>query len=319
MSRIKEEIKFLAPSVFIFRFFIHDVYIPDHPRNVGVLECLRAGLTGFERRREGVEPAVASVFAVTKEWIMNQHKLGLNLRTASAWGDNGRKPLRVHRDGVSRIRVWLAEGLCAARERPVVWLATILLSADLATALELCTPLQTLATLLVPVLAGATMLMYEYRGIANRSTARETLDSVVRPRGALFALALWSAAILCIGNLLSRAIGLADPAWWTSAFTLVVNDLALAMAIAAVWFAPALIVLNRCSSLEAMMTSLRAVLRNWPVTLCYALLIAADVLAAPLTPMIVRGLVVTPLISALIVLSMYGSHRDIIYREPDYG
>lgn len=248
---------------------------------------------------------------------MNQHRLGLNLRTASA--DNGRKPLRAYREAVSRIRVWLAEGWCAAREQPGVWLATILLSADLATALELCMQFQTLATLLVPVLAGATMPMQKYRSIATRSAARETLDSVVRQRDALFALALWIAAILCIGNLLSRAIKLASPAWWTSAFALAANDVALAVVIAAVWFAPALIVLHRCSSLEAMTTSLRAALRNWPIALCYALLLVADVLAAPLVPMIVRGLVVTPFVSALIVLSVHGSYRDTLYRERDCG
>jgi uncharacterized membrane protein len=248
---------------------------------------------------------------------MNQHKLGINLRTASAWDDNGRMPLRTRREGVARICVWLAEGLCAARERPGVWLATILLSADLATALELCTPLQTLATLLVPVLAGAMLLMQEYRRTDDRSTARETLDSTVRRCGALFAVVLWIAAILCIGNLLSRAIEFANPVGWTNAFSLAANGLALAVAIAAVWFAPALIVLHRCSSLEAMTTSLRAVLRNWPIALCYVLLMMADVLAAPLMPMIVRGLVVTPFISALIVLSMRGSYRDIICREPD--
>jgi hypothetical protein len=285
MSRIKEEIKFLAPSVFIFRFLSHDVYIP--------------------------------VFVATKELIMNQHKLGINLRTALAWGDNGRKPLRARREGVSRIRVWLADGLGAARERPGVWFAIILLSADLATALELCTPLPILATLLVPVLVGAMLPMLAYRRTADRSTARETRDSAARQRYALFAVALWIAAILCIGNLLSRAVGFANPAGWTSAFALAANDLALAVAIAAVWFAPALIVWHRCSSFEAMTTSLRAVLRNWPIALCYALLMMADVLAAPLMPMIVRGLVVTPFISALIVLSMRGSYRDLICREPD--
>jgi uncharacterized membrane protein len=262
---------------------------------------------------------MVSVFAVTKEQVMNQHKLGINLRTASAWHGDGRKRPGVRRVDVSRIRVWLAEGLSAARERPGAWLATILLSADLATALELCTSLQIAVTLLVPVLAGATMLMQEYRRIASRSTVRETLDSVVRQRDALFAVALWVAAMVCIGSLLSRAVMLVNPAPWTSAFALAVNDLALAVAIAAVWFAPALIVLHRCSSLEAMATSLRAVLRNWPVALCYALLIVVDVLTAPFTPMIVRGLVVTPLISALIVLSMHASYRDIIYRERDCG
>jgi hypothetical protein len=183
---------------------------------------------------------------------MNQHKLGLNLRTASAWGDSGRKPLRARLESVLRIRAWLAEGLCAARERPLVWLATILLSADLATALELCTPLPILATLLVPVVAGATISMREYGRNADRSTVRE----------ALFALAL--------------------------------------------------IVSQRCSSLEAITTSLRAVLRNWSSVLCYVLLISADVVAAPFMPMIVRGLVVTPFVSALIVLSIRGSYRDII-------
>ena len=83
------------------------------------------------------------------------------------------------------------------------------------------------------------------------------------------------------------------------------------IAIAAVWFAPALVVLHNLSPDDAMTASLRAVLRNWPVALVYAAVIAADLLLAPVVPMLARGVVVTPLVSALIVLSMYGSYRDL--------
>ena len=57
--------------------------------------------------------------------------------------------------------------------------------------------------------------------------------------------------------------------------------------------------------------SLRSDRIVWPVALVYAAAIAADILLAPVVPMLARGVVVTPLVSALIVLSMYGSYRDL--------
>jgi uncharacterized membrane protein len=97
-----------------------------------------------------------------------------------------------------------------------------------------------------------------------------------------------------------------------SAFEPVLHAIVFAIAIAAVWFAPALIVLQKFSPVDAMTTSLRAVFHNGPVALIYAVVLAADAMLAQVVPMLVRGLVLTPLISALILLSLHGSYRDIL-------
>lgn len=89
----------------------------------------------------------------------------------------------------------------------------------------------------------------------------------------------------------------------------------MAAAASLVWFAPTLVVLNNVSPLSAMAASLRAVVRNWRVASVYGIVIAGDALLANSTPLLVRGLVVMPLVSALIVLSMYGGYRGIFEKS----
>jgi hypothetical protein len=264
---------------------------------------------------------------------MNQDKLGLHLKAVVMPDSNGRPGFGIRSVGVSRMRVWLLDGLCAAREQPLVWLATVLVSADLATVLERFASFDILTSLLVPVLTGAAMLALGRGHGAERQTFREMFDRIASYRGALFTVALGIAAILSVGTLLSSALGHVTLMPWTradgahqlaivfgercdSANTVgpAVNNIALAVAMAAVWFAPAFVVLHRFAPLDALATSLRAVLHNWPVALCFAVLMTADILMAPLVPTIFRALVVTPLISALILLSMRGSYRDIVGR-----
>jgi uncharacterized membrane protein len=231
---------------------------------------------------------------------------------------------------VVRLAAWLANGMAIARMQPLLWLAAILACADLASLLELAPPLRLLAVLVVPVLAGALSLMQERASNARPWTLAETFAVVGGHGNALVAVGLAGAAIAWIGYLIPLAV--LHTTVTTSSIANGAHSLSIvygahngpaspleplvslplyAVALATVWFAPALVVLRNLKAAEAMTASLRAVLRNWPVALVYVAAIAGDVLLAPVVPFIVRGLVVTPLVTALIVLSMYGCYRDV--------
>ncbi|MGA7817414.1 BPSS1780 family membrane protein [Caballeronia sp.] len=263
---------------------------------------------------------------------MNLHFPASTMKTTRPRHAHGIVHPDVRRVDVLRIANWLAEGIGIARAQPLLWLPAILGGADFSTLFELAPPLLAilLAALLVPLWAGAMMLMQERSRNARPWTIGETLEAVNGHRNALFTIGLSGAAIAGIGYLLSFAVfhmtvstSLAANGAHNLAIVYGVQQGAqnaleplismpfYVIAIAAVWFAPALVVLHNLSPVDAMTASLRAALRNWPVALVYAAAIGADILLAPVVPMLARGVVVTPLVSTLIVLSMYGSYRDL--------
>lgn len=160
---------------------------------------------------------------------MNQQHVESSANIVLARACYGASPVCECEAALRSMGAWLDEGVRAVRERPVVWLAIILSSADLATVLEHFTPLGILATVLVPAVTGAMVLRWE-RGHAMRRT-------------------------------LSR-------------------------------------------------TRLRPALHTWPVAVCYAVWTIAGLSVVAVAPVLVRGLLVTPLMSAFVLLSMHGSARD---------
>ncbi|WP_118181226.1 BPSS1780 family membrane protein [Paraburkholderia phosphatilytica] len=261
---------------------------------------------------------------------MNLHSLASTMNPGRAAHAHGLAYPDGRAVSVLRFPAWLADGFAIARTHPLWWLAAILACADYATLLELAPPLRLFATLIVPVVMGGLMLMQERTRNARPWTLAETFEAVGGHRNALSAVGLTGAALAGIGYLaplavfhttvaasvaangahhLSIVYGVHNGA--SNALEPLVSVPFYAVAVSAVWFAPALVVLHNLSPVEALATSLRAMLRNWPVALVYAAAIAADALLAPVLPMLARGLVVTPLVSALIVMSMYGCYRDV--------
>ncbi|MFM0042920.1 BPSS1780 family membrane protein [Paraburkholderia sediminicola] len=229
---------------------------------------------------------------------------------------------------------WLSDGFRIARANPVLWLVAILGCADFATLFELAPPLRVLAVLVVPILAAGLVLMQERSSNARPWSIRETVEAVSVHRNALITIGLCGAAVACAGQLISFAAfhvsmkasvtpnGMHDLTivYGTrngtgNALEPVLDMLAYAVAASLVWFAPTLVVLNNVSPLSAMAASLRAVVRNWRVASVYGIVAAGDVLLANSAPLLLRGLVVMPLISALIVLSMYGGYRGIFEKS----
>lgn len=261
---------------------------------------------------------------------MNLHSLSGTLNPVRV----RRTPALAYPDGravsVRRLPAWLAEGLAIARMQPLLWLVAILACADYVTLLGFAPPLRLSATLVVPALAGGMLLMQERARNARPWTLAETFEAVAAHRNALSAIGLAGAGLAGIGHLVpvlvfhttlvasQAANGAHSLSIVYGAHNGAMNPLEplvsvpfYAAAVAAAWFAPALVVLHKFSPVDAMVTSLRAMLRNWPAGLVYAAAIAADVLLAPAMPVLVRGVVVTPLVSALIVLSMYGFYREV--------
>ncbi|MFM0208564.1 BPSS1780 family membrane protein [Paraburkholderia sediminicola] len=233
---------------------------------------------------------------------------------------------------VQHVAGWLADGFRIARANPVLWFVAILGCADFVTVFELAPPLRMLAVLVGPVLAAGLVLMQERASNARPWSIRETVEAVNVHRNALITIGQCGAAVAVAyaGHLIAFvAFHVSMKASVTpngvhdltiaygahngtgNALEPVLNMLAYAVAASLVWFAPALVVLNNVSPLNAMAASVRAVVRNWRVASMYGIVIAADTLLADSTSMLVRGLVVTPLVSALVVLSIYGAYRGI--------
>jgi uncharacterized membrane protein len=259
---------------------------------------------------------------------MNLHLLSTT--SPAACGFESTQSGAARRVKFARLPSWLADGVAVAKLHPLWWLAALLVCADFATLLELVPRFAVLAPLAVPFAAGLLVLMQERASRARPWSAGEALAAVQSHRNALAAIGLGACALMGLGYLVQVAafhlsvtpVGVQGDlrgiwivfnahreAW--AGFEPLVAVPFYALGVAALWFAPALVVLRGLPALDAMLTSLRAVLRNWRVALVYAVAIAADLLLAPVVPMLVRGLVVTPLATALIVLSMYGSYREV--------
>jgi uncharacterized membrane protein len=87
---------------------------------------------------------------------------------------------------------------------------------------------------------------------------------------------------------------------------LLVYMMVVAVAVAAAWFAPALVVLHDVAPLSAMRASVVGVVRNWLPGFVYMLLLLALLIVGAI-PFLLGWLVVIP----LSFLSVYESYRDV--------
>lgn len=79
------------------------------------------------------------------------------------------------------------------------------------------------------------------------------------------------------------------------------------VALAAAWFAPALVVLRDVAPLDAMGASLHGTIRNWRTTLIYVVAVADAVLLAHKVPLLASSLVLL----VPMLLTIYGGYRDL--------
>jgi hypothetical protein len=225
---------------------------------------------------------------------------------------------------------WLVSGWRAASMQPVLWLSVLLISADFATLLGLLPLLRPLAVLLAPLVVGALMFVQDGASKGEPVSIRETFAALARRSNALCVIGLYGAAIVAIGYVILLAtfhVSLISSVTANGAHSLsityggdqgvrgalesLLGASIFAVAIAAACFAPALVMLHDMTPHDAMIASLSGAARNWPATLVYFVAMTVAVLLAPMAPLPLRALVLTPLLTAVPLLSIYGAYRDV--------
>lgn len=235
-----------------------------------------------------------------------------------------------------RFRVWLAAGWHAAGMQPVLWLSIALVCADFATLLSVLPLLRPLAVLLAPLVIGALMVVQEGASRNEPVSFRDLCTAIVRRSNALCVIGLYTAAIVAIGYVVllatfhvsvmasvtasgvhSLSISYGGARGTRGALEAMSGASIYAVAVAATCFAPALVMLHDMKPLDAMIASFSGAARNWRVMLGCFLLMTLAVLFMPVAPLAVRALVLTPGLTALPLLAIYGAYCDVFVGKKD--
>jgi hypothetical protein len=249
-----------------------------------------------------------------------------------------RRALPAGRDGatqtvVSRIAVWLVEGLRAAAWQPVLTLGVLLLCADFITASELLPLLRPVAVLLAPLAIGMLMVVQDGASQGRPVPLREAIARLMRHSNALCAIGFYAVAMVAIGYITLLAtfhVSLDVSLTANGARHLSINysnngapcfmeallgALMFAVTIAATCFAPALVILHDMPAYDALVTSLKIALRNWPSMIAYFVVPATIMLCASAIPLALRAFVLTPFLTAVPLLSIIGACEDMLVRS----
>jgi hypothetical protein len=229
-----------------------------------------------------------------------------------------------------RIADWLVSGARAASLQPVLWLSVLLVCADFVTLQGFLQLLRPLALLLTPLVVGGLMFVQDGANKGQPVSPRETLAALARRSNALWVIGMYSAAIVAVGYVVLLAtfhvslnasftasgmhhvsISYGGAHGVSGALESLLGASIFAVAIASACFAPALVMLHDMTPHDAMIASLSGAARNWPVTLMYFAALALIVLFALMIPLALRALVLTPLMTAVPLLSIYGAYRDV--------
>ncbi len=220
---------------------------------------------------------------------------------------------------------WLETGWRAVRMQPLLWFGALLACAAFAMACKQIPLLRPTIVLIAPVLVGALMIAQERVRLGRPASLGDIAAAVAPHCPALLAIGLASAALIVVGygvsaivvdasvleSLVTRgvhhlSITYGGPGLHGTIATLVALPI-FTIALAAAWFAPALVVLRDTSPLDAMAASLHGAARNWRTTLIYVVAAADAVLLARQVPLLLTSLILTP----LMLLSIYGGYRDL--------
>jgi hypothetical protein len=214
--------------------------------------------------------------------------------------------------------------------QPVLWLSVLLICADFATLLGFLPLLRPLAVLLAPLAVGGLMFVQDGASKGEPVSVREMFAALARRSNSLCVIGLYGAAIVAVGYLILLAtfhvsLNMSVTAAGVHNFSMsyggdhgvrgalesLLGASIFAVAIASACFAPALVMLHDMTPHDAMIASLSGAARNWPVTLMYFAAMTVAVLFAPMVPLALRALVLTPVLTAVPLLSIYGAYRDV--------
>lgn len=229
-----------------------------------------------------------------------------------------------------RMADWLMSGVRALSLQPVLWLSVLLVCADFVTLLGFLPLLHLLAVLLAPFVVGGLMFVQEGAGQGQLVSLRDTSSALARRSNALCMIGLYGTAIVAIGHVVLLAtfhVALNVSVTADGVHNVLISyggghgvrgplegllgASVSVIAISASCFAPALVMLHDMNPHRAMLASLSGVVRNWPVTVMYFAALTVAVLMAPMIPPALRALVLTPLLMAVPLLSIYGAYQDM--------
>jgi len=220
---------------------------------------------------------------------------------------------------------WLETGWRAARAQPLLWLGTFLACAAFAVACKHLPLLRPMIVLIAPLVVGGLMSAQERVRIGRPARVGDIVAAVAHHYYALLAIGLSSAALIVIGYVLTAIV--VDASVLKSFVTSGAHHLSISyggtglrgtiatlvalpiftVALAAAWFAPALVVLRDVAPLDAMGASLHGTIRNWRTTLIYVVAVADAVLLAHKVPLLASSLVLL----VPMLLTIYGGYRDL--------
>ncbi len=230
----------------------------------------------------------------------------------------------------SRLAGWLGSGLRAWRAQPTLWVAAFAACAVVITLLRFAVLLRPLVVLIAPLVAGALMVAQDRLRQGRPASLGEVVAAVREKSNALFAIGLFSGAIVVIGYMIlfamlnasllasimttglhSVSISYGGDTGMRGVLESMVNVPIFAIAIASAWFAPALVVLHDVPPLEAMTASLNGAARNWPIAAVFLAVLVGATLIAATVPLVASSLILTP----ILLLSIYDGYRDVFVKQ----
>jgi uncharacterized membrane protein len=246
--------------------------------------------------------------------------LGPSASPPEAFDPHGRRVPARH--GVE----WIRNGWRIFRQRPGVWIGLGLIYVVLLVLLGAVPLLNLLTLLLGPVLMGGAMFAYERARTSGEVQIGDLFAGFRQQSGQLVIVGLLALALTALGSIVlwvTTSIPAGDSVATLTgnvAFTagsvlnagsaeligIAVYLMIFTAAIAATWFAPALVMLHNVAPYAAMKASLAACVKNWLPLLVYSIVLALLMLIASI-PFGLGLLVMVP----VMLLSIGDSYRDI--------
>lgn len=217
---------------------------------------------------------------------------------------------------------WFKQGWASFSQSPGPWIGIAVVYALLNFAFQLMPLVGPLVqNLMTPVLIGGIMLGCHAQRAGEPFKFEYLFKGFERNAGQLFligaiylgvlVLVLVAVGLLAFAGAMVGGNAFRGGEAWMIPVLIVLVALAVSLPLLmAVWFAPALVVINGFSAFEAMKLSFRAAWRNFVPFLVYGLVGLLLAIAATL-PLLLGWFVLGPVVMA----SCYASYRDIFYTD----
>ncbi|MCF2135108.1 MULTISPECIES: BPSS1780 family membrane protein [Burkholderiaceae] len=215
---------------------------------------------------------------------------------------------------------WITDAWTLFKRRPLQWIGLALLYMVIECALSFAPVFNLLSMLVTPILLGGLMFTCEQFRADGDVRIGGLFTGFTRKLGPLALVGALTFAIVIIGvvvlasiigfdtfaQLVSHQPGNPPQLGASSLVGLLIYIAIVTVAVAAAWFAPALVILHDVAPIRAMRASFKGVMRNWLAGIVYALLLLVMLVVGAL-PFLLGWLIVLP----LLFLSVYVGYRDV--------